>query len=111
MWRLTFHICPHASQRQYVEALTFSFGIEMFADRQNGQTVGGGSSSGSAGFTRSSPVHGTPSWAVRMSPTAHPAVSRHGAALTGGVPASPVLHTSCRIVQFGTAGVVFSHLS
>jgi hypothetical protein len=68
MWRLTFHIWPHASHRQYVDALIFSFGIEILADRQNGQTVGGASSSGSVGFTRSSPDHDTP---LRMPHTGH----------------------------------------
>jgi hypothetical protein len=38
--RPTFHIWPQASHRQYVEASTFSLGVEIFADWQNGQALG-----------------------------------------------------------------------
>jgi hypothetical protein len=40
--RATFHIWPHASHRQYVLASTFSLGVVILDDWQNGQAVGAG---------------------------------------------------------------------
>jgi hypothetical protein len=49
-----FHIWPHASQRQYVEASTFSLGVEIFADWQKGQALGvtGAASPGTSSCNR-----------------------------------------------------------
>jgi hypothetical protein len=106
-----------------VDALTLSLGIEILADRQKGQVVGG-SGSGSVDFTWSSPDHDTPLTLSRrgLSITAHPAagfattLSENLRGQFAGL-APPFahdaknLHTPLQSVQFGTAELVISHLS
>ena len=55
--RLRFHISPHATQRQYVDASTFSLAALMVAAPQKGQDVGatvGAGVSGRIAFTATS---------------------------------------------------------
>lgn len=44
--RLTFQICPHAVQRQYVEAFTALLVVLTLRDLQKGQVVGAAVSAG-----------------------------------------------------------------